>query len=110
MRYYSVCLYADMIIGRIIPVGILPGVQADADRWGYSFKTHSLTGSAYAGADRLQHKHDAIGSITIGAAEKYIKDIIERKLKIDLVGVPDTSALCGCGRRKCIAIAGVLRC
>jgi hypothetical protein len=103
----SIGLDADMIKGRVVEVQVLVGIKCYADGWKYSGKSHPFTTGSYAGADRLENEYHAICS-GITATEKYIEPEIETAGQVDLVAVPNTTALEGNRLGESITVTGVL--
>jgi hypothetical protein len=98
-----------MIIRRIIIVNILPGIKHDPHRWRNSAETKPTPTGTNTSADRLKHKYNSICTIEVSAPKKYIEYKVEWNREIDLVSVPNTSALGIDGWRQCITITTVLR-
>ncbi len=66
-----------MIKGRIILIGVLPGINGNADRGRYTTKAHPFSCSTNAEANILQYKYHPIGPIGIAGAEVDVEFVIK---------------------------------
>ena len=82
-----------MIVGRIVEIEVLPGIYRDSDRRINTFKSKSLGGGSYAGADGLENEYDSVCSTGVFASKEYIEFIVERLAEIYFIFIPDGSGL-----------------
>jgi len=79
---------AHVVIGRIVIIKILPGINWNSYRRRYILESNSLSGSAQVGTEGLQNKCNTICSITVLATQENTENVIKRLVEIDQVFVP----------------------
>ena len=66
-----------MVKGRVVIIGVLPGIDRHPNSRRYSLITKSASGTSHAGADGLQYKYNAVCPGSIKPAQVHIKLKIE---------------------------------
>jgi hypothetical protein len=85
----AVSANGDVIIQRVVQIGVDPGVYFNSHGRCYAGIAKSLPQCADACADRLQHEGNTIGTFCIFATQINIEFEVERLPEINLVDVPD---------------------
>lgn len=94
MNYVTILLKGHVIKGWVIVRRITEGIELDSERRIESLEPEpeSLITNG-SGTDRLQHEDHSICTVVINVAKIHGEFDIERKIQIELIGVPQCTIL-----------------